>query len=136
MTDKIKFRPTNGPSSRIDRRTLLKAAGVAGIASASNIPLVNIARAASNTIKIGWGGCLAGVRAAVAEPDSWIHERMKAYVKDGLKIGGKTYTVEFVIKDNQSDPNRSSVVASELVLRVKCDLILIEDVDAQGPVRA
>ena len=23
MTDKIKFRPTNGPSSRIDRRTLL-----------------------------------------------------------------------------------------------------------------
>jgi branched-chain amino acid transport system substrate-binding protein len=134
MTDKIKFRPTNGPTSRIDRRTLLKAAGVAGIASASNIPLVNIARAASNTIKIGWVGCLSGVRAAFAEPDSWIHERMKAYVKDGLKIGGKTYTVEFVIKDNQSDPNRSSVVASELVLREKCDLILIEDGDAQAPV--
>jgi branched-chain amino acid transport system substrate-binding protein len=134
MTDKIKFRPTNGPSSRIDRRTLLKAAGVAGIASASNIPLVNIARAASNTIKIGWVGCLSGVRAAFAEPDSWIHERMRTYVKDGLKIGGKTYTVEFVIKDNQSDPNRSSVVASELVLREKCDLILIEDGDAQAPV--
>ena len=131
MTGKIKSSSVLG---RMDRRTLLKTAGAAGLASASSIPLVNIARAASNTIKIGWTGCLSGVRAPFAEPDSWIHERMKIYVKDGLKIGGKTYAVEFVIKDNQSDPNRSSVVASELVLREKCDLILIEDGDASIPV--
>jgi branched-chain amino acid transport system substrate-binding protein len=131
MTGKIKSSSAPG---RIDRRTLLKAAGVAGLASASSIPLVNVARAASNTIKIGWAGCLSGVRAPFAEPDSWIHERMKTYVKDGLKIGGKNYAVEFVIKDNQSDPNRSSVVASELVLREKCDLILVEDGDASIPV--
>ena len=131
MTGKIKSSSVLG---RMDRRTLLKTAGAAGLASASSIPLVNIARAASNTIKIGWTGCLSGVRAPFAEPDSWIHERMKTYVKDGLKIGGMTYAVEFVIKDNQSDPNRSSVVASEPVLREKCDLILIEDGDASIPV--
>lgn len=113
-------------SGRLDRRTLLKAAGATGLASAMNVPLVNIARAAGNTLKIGWVGCLSGVRAQFAEPDPWIHERIKARLKDGLKIGGKTYQVELVFKDNQSDPNRSSVIASELVLREKCDLILIE----------
>ncbi|KAH1981230.1 hypothetical protein KXV33_006726, partial [Aspergillus fumigatus] len=103
-------------SGRLDRRTLLKAAGATGLASAMNVPLVNIARAAGNTLKIGWVGCLSGVRAQFAEPDPWIHERIKARLKDGLKIGGKTYQVELVFKDNQSDPNRSSVIASELVL--------------------
>lgn len=132
MTDKHK--PSTTSASRINRRTLLKAAGAAGVASAANIPLVNIAGAASNTLKIGWVGCLSGVRAAFAEPDSWVHERIKTYLKDGLQIGGKNYAVEFVIKDNQSDPNRSSVVASELVLREKCDLILVEDGDAAIPV--
>lgn len=125
---------TGSNRSRVSRRTLLKAAGAAGLAAASEIPLVNIASAASSTLKIGWVGCLSGVRAAFAEPDPWIHERMKHLLKDGLKIGGKNYAVEFVFKDNQSDPNRSSVVASELVLREKCDLILIEDGDASIPV--
>jgi branched-chain amino acid transport system substrate-binding protein len=119
----------------ISRRNLLKATGASGLAAAMNVPLVNIARAQSNTIKIGWVGCLTGVRAAFAEPDTWIHERIMARVKNGLKIGGKTYQVEFVFKDNQSDTNRSSVVASELVLRDKCDLILVEDGDAQIPVQ-
>ncbi|MGY4320529.1 hypothetical protein ACVWW1_009856 [Bradyrhizobium sp. JR3.5] len=132
MTENSK---TNSSIGRLNRRTLLKAAGATGLASAMNVPLANIARGAGSTIKIGWVGCLSGVRAPFAEPDTWIHERIKARLKDGLKIGGKTWQVEFVFKDNQSDPNRSSVVASELVLREKCDLILIEDGDAQAPVQ-
>ncbi|GEC54446.1 hypothetical protein ABIF38_007592 [Bradyrhizobium japonicum] len=59
-------------SGRLNRRTLLKAAGATGLASAMNVPLVNVARAAGNTIKIGWVGCLSGVRAQFAEPDPWI----------------------------------------------------------------
>src|SRR5262249_39530488 len=94
-------------AARIDRRTLLKAGGAAGLASVSNLPLVNIAASASSTIKIGWVGCLSGVRAPFAEPDPWVHDKIKALVRDGLKIGGKNYTIELVIKDNQSDPNRS-----------------------------
>ncbi|WP_258767821.1 ABC transporter substrate-binding protein [Bradyrhizobium arachidis] len=134
MSETNKFTATKVGGGKISRRSLLKAAGTAGLAAASNVPLVNIAGAASTTIKIGWAGCLSGVRAAFAEPDPWIHERMKALVKDGLKIGGKNYAVEFVIKDDQSDPNRASVVASELVLREKCDLILVEDGDAEIPI--
>jgi branched-chain amino acid transport system substrate-binding protein len=126
----------SGIGKRLDRRTLLKAGGAAGLAAASNFPLVNVARAASSTIKIGWAGSLSGIRAAFAESDPWIQQRMKKLLKGGLKIGGKNYAVEFVIKDNHSDANRSSVVASELVLREKCDLILIQDGDAAAPIGA
>jgi branched-chain amino acid transport system substrate-binding protein len=133
MTDMAKPNARTAGEKRISRRTLLEAGGAAGLAAVSNLPLVNIAGAASSTIKIGWTGALSGVRAAFGEPDPWIHERMKKLLKDGLKIGGKNYAVELVFKDNQSDVNRSSVVASELVLREKCDLILIEDGDASFP---
>ena len=91
MADSKKRDVSSAVKMRLDRRSLLKSAGAGGVAAAFNFPLVNVASAASNTIKIGWVGCLSGVRAAFAEPDPWIHERMKAYVKDGLKIGGKTY---------------------------------------------
>src|SRR5260363_289592 len=119
---------------RMSRRQLLKAAGALGLAGSGSVTFANIANAASSTIKIGWVGCLSGIRAPFAEPDPWIQERMKTYLKDGLKIGGKTYNVELVIRDNQSEPNRSATVASELVLREKCDLILVQDGDAQIPV--
>lgn len=119
---------------RMSRRQLLKAAGALGLAGSGSVTFANIANAASSTIKIGWVGCLSGIRAPFAEPDPWIQERMKTHLKDGLKIGGKTYNVELVIRDNQSEPNRSATVASELVLREKCDLILVQDGDAQIPV--
>ena len=35
-----------------------------------------------------------------------MHQQIKLLLKDGLKIGGKTYAVEMVIKDNQSEGNR------------------------------
>lgn len=118
----------------ISRRNVLKTGGAIGIAAASSLPFPNIAGAASTTIKIGWVGCLSGVRAPFGEPDPWVHQEMKKILKRGLKIGGKNYAVDMVIKDNQSDGNRSSVVASELVLRERCDIVLIEDGDAAPPV--
>ena len=42
---------SKSPSTgRLNRRTLLKAAGASGLATALNVPLVSIARAAGNTI--------------------------------------------------------------------------------------
>jgi branched-chain amino acid transport system substrate-binding protein len=54
-------------------------------------------------------------------------------VKNGVQIGGKSYAIEVVAKDNQSDPNRSQTVANEAVLRDKVDLLLVQDGDAAGP---
>ena len=113
----------------MNRRTFLRTAGVMGFATAAG-PLVSVARAQTRTLKIGYIGAQSGMRANFGETTPWAIERIRPLVKDGLKIGGKTYPVELVFKDNQSDPNRSSVVASELILREKCDLILCFDADA------
>ncbi len=113
----------------MNRRTFLRTAGVMGFATAAG-PLVSVARAQTRTLKIGYIGAQSGMRANFGETTPWAIERIRSVVKGGLKNGGKTYPVELVIKDNQSDPNRSSVTASELILREKCDLILCFDADA------
>src|SRR5437773_7632145 len=113
-----------------NRRAFLKSAGVVGVAAASSFGMASLTRAESRTIKIGYIGAQSGVGANFGEATPWTVERIRAAVKDGLKVGGKSYAVELVIKDNQSDPNRSSVVGSELVLREKCDLVLCFDSDA------
>ena len=56
----------------MSRRQLLKAAGALGLAGSGSVTFANIANAASSTIKIGWVGCLSGIRAPFAEPDPWI----------------------------------------------------------------
>lgn len=125
-------RELSGGVGKVDasRRTLLKTVGMLGVAAASGIPLVNVARAQSRTIKIGYIGAQSGVRANFGETTGWTIDRITEAVKNGLKVGGKMYPVEIVVKDNQSDPNRSSVVSSEIILREKCNLILCFDGDA------
>ena len=76
MSEQTKFSTTNCGAGGLSRRTLLKAAGTVGLAATGNLPLVNIAGAASSTIKIGWCGCLSGVRANFGEPDPWIHDQI------------------------------------------------------------
>ncbi len=120
----------SGRKRTVSRRAFLKASGVAGLASATGALHVNIARAQSRTLKVGFIGAQSGVRANFGETTPWMIERIRTAVKDGLKVGGKSYAVEIVVKDNQSDPNRSSVVGSELVLREKCDLVIAFDSDA------
>jgi len=109
------------------RREVLRMGGLAGAAAATGFPLVSIARAQSSTLKIGYISCMSGPRTDFGATDPWVLERVKAVVKNGLTIGGKNYAVEFVLKDNQSDANQTNVVAKELILGEKCDLVLTND---------
>src|ERR1019366_7908597 len=43
--------------------------------------------------------------------------------KNGLKIGKSTYKIKIVLRDRQSDPNRASTVARQLILQNKVDMI-------------
>ena len=101
--------------------------GAAGRAAATGFPLVSVARADSAKLKIGYIGCMSGPRTDFGVTAPWVLDRVKATLKDGLKIGGKNYAVEFILKDNQSDPNQTNVVAKELILGEKCDLVLTDD---------
>ncbi|WP_404405144.1 ABC transporter substrate-binding protein [Pelagibacterium halotolerans] len=119
-------------SSVISRRKLLQRGGAAVLASGLYAPA--IARAANSTIKIGYVGSLSGVRAAFGETENWTIEKMREHLSGGLVLNGKTYNVELVVRDNQSDANRSASVASELVMRERCNLVLAQDGEAAAAI--
>jgi branched-chain amino acid transport system substrate-binding protein len=113
--------------SAMRRRDFLKTAGAAAGALATNIPLVNIARADSNVIKIGHFSLMTGARSSWGLATPWVIGRINELLKGGLQIGGKNYTVEILDRDTQSDPNRTASLANELVLSEKVDMILNND---------
>lgn len=117
------------PNVDLCRRSTLKLAAAA--AAGASLPRFAIAQA--RPIKIGYITALSGVRAAFGEADQWQLDKIRQLVKPGLAIGGKRHAVEIVLKDNQSDPNRSLTVANDLVLRDKVDLVIVQDGDAAGP---
>jgi branched-chain amino acid transport system substrate-binding protein len=112
----------------LNRRHALTLAGAAALPS-----LPRLAFAQQRSIKIGYITALSGVRAPFGVADEWHLAKMRALLKDGITMGGKTYPIEIVVKDNQSDANRSQQVASDLVLRDKVDLMLVQDGDAATP---
>lgn len=95
----------------IRRRTVLKsiAAGTAALAAPSYLRAQS-----SNTIKIGFVSPQTGQMAPFGETDSYTLDRIRGLLGKGLTIGGKTYAVEIIQRDAQSNPNRAGELAGEL----------------------
>jgi branched-chain amino acid transport system substrate-binding protein len=122
-------------SSRVTRRSVIKGAGLAGLAAATaSLPTFNVARAASNTIKIGYISILSGIKANFGEADPYVVDLFKSYLKDGITVGGKTYQVEIVVRDDQSDPNKAVEIGNDLIRREQCHLVMSQDLVASIPV--
>ncbi len=109
----------------VSRRSFLKAAGVGGLTlGASPFAFPAPAIAADATIKIGFVSPLTGPLAGFGEGDPFILKLTRAALAKGVEIGGKTYGVEFIEKDTQSDPARSGQLAKELINESKVDFML------------
>jgi branched-chain amino acid transport system substrate-binding protein len=68
------------------------------------------------TVKVGYISPLTGPLAAFGEGDQYVVDEMTAYFKDNpIEAGGKSYTVEILLKDSQSDPKRAGEVAADLI---------------------
>jgi len=82
--------------------------------------------ATSGTITIGYVSPQTGALAGFATGDNWVISgiRQTDPYKNGFKLGSKTYSVNIVVKDTQSNPDRASQVARELIQSNKADLIL------------
>jgi branched-chain amino acid transport system substrate-binding protein len=104
-----------------DRRTILKAGAAVAAAGGVSMP----AYAQARTIKVGYVSPQTGPLAAMAEADGFTLNAVRAAIGAGLDIGGRTYPVEFIVKDSQSNPNRASEVANELILQDEIDLMLV-----------
>jgi branched-chain amino acid transport system substrate-binding protein len=111
-------------NSKLSRRALLKA-GAGGLAlSAAPFAFPRPAIAADATIKIGFVSPRTGPLASFGESDPFILKQTRAALAKGVEIGGKTYGVEIIDKDTQSDPSRAGQLAKELINQDKVDLML------------
>ncbi len=118
----------------IARRSLLKGAGAGtlavgagGFLSACSSGIKGAGGPAkTGTITIGFVTPLTGPLAGFASGDQYVLSQIRSSspYKKGFKAGGKTYKVNIVVQDSQSDPNRASAVARHLILQSKVDMIL------------
>src|SRR5215813_1147301 len=105
---------------RLDRRTLIKT-GVGALAAPAILNVIPV-NAQSRVIKIGHVSPRTGPIAPFGEADPYILEQIQKLVEKGISNGGRTYPVQIISKDSQSNTSRASEVAAELILRDKVDL--------------
>lgn len=108
---------------KLSRRQLL-ATAAAGSASLTMPGILRSAHAADETIKIGFVNARSGPLAVFSEADDYVLGLVNEALKGGIEVGGKTYAVEFVLKDTQSDPVNGARVAKELISSDGVDMVI------------
>ncbi|MGH1355781.1 MAG: ABC transporter substrate-binding protein [Thalassovita sp.] len=105
----------------LSRRGFIKATGATSLLAASGLASPAIAKA--KKLKIGFVTPQTGPLAIFAEPDQFTLNQFAKKIGDGLMINGSKHEVEFIVKDSQSNSNRASSVAQELILGEEVDVI-------------
>lgn len=94
--------------------------GTAAVLAAPAIMRTGAVRAQGAPIKVGLVTPKTGPLAFFAAPDDFV----LAQYADALSEGANGRTIEIIVKDSQSNPNRASEVASELILEDEVSLLL------------
>jgi len=76
------------------------------------------------SLKIGFVSPRTGPDAGFGEPDGYVLDLARKAFAPGITVGGTSYSVEIVDKDGQSDPQRGSQVANDLINSDGVDLML------------
>ena len=125
--------PTNSKPSGFTRRRFIQGLG-ASIAAPAILKQTQ-AYAANPTIKIGLVSPQTGPLAGFGEADEYVLAGIRAALAGGVENNGKTYAVEIISKDSQSNPNRAAEVASDLILGDEVDIIVAASTpDTTNPV--
>ena len=106
------------------RRRFLRQSTAVAASAALLVP--RITSAAEDVIRIGYVSPRTGSFSAFAESDNFIVEQTRKALAGGLTIGGKKYAVEFLVRDDQSSPDRASNLAAELINKHEVDLMLAQ----------
>ncbi|PJI86173.1 amino acid/amide ABC transporter substrate-binding protein (HAAT family) [Yoonia maricola] len=107
---------------KTNRRQLL--GGMAATVAAPALLTATRAYAQVPTIRIGHVSPRTGPLAGFAEADDFIIEGIQAAFSGGIENNGKSYNVEIISKDSQSNPNRAAEVAADLILGDEVDIIV------------
>ncbi|MCF2904657.1 ABC transporter substrate-binding protein [Octadecabacter sp. CECT 8868] len=107
---------------KTNRRKLL--GGLAATAAAPAILSATRAYAQTPTLRVGHVSPRTGPLAGFAEADDYILEGIQAAFSGGIENNGKSYNIEIISKDSQSNPNRAAEVAADLILGDEVDIIV------------
>jgi len=110
--------------ARISRRGLIVSAGAAGLAAAAR-PYGAFAAAPEATLKVGFISPRTGALGGFGETDGYVLELVRKALASGYKVGDKTYGVEILDRDTQSDPSRAGQLAKTLINSDKIDMMLV-----------
>ncbi|GJE72235.1 ABC transporter substrate-binding protein [Methylorubrum podarium] len=111
----------------VSRRQFLKTGAAAGAAlTAGSLAAPAVRAAGGSTLKIGYVTPTTGPLAGFAEADGFVLGSFRTLVKDGLKVGGKSYRVEVLVRDSQSNPNRAAQVAKDLIAQDAINLMIVQ----------
>jgi len=124
-------------SEKIDkrRRKVLKFAVASGIAAITTPWVFQTSRAAARTIKIGQITPETGPIAAFGQPSQWVADQVMKFVGDGIVVAGEKHPIQILNRDSQSDPNRASDVAADLINNANVDIMVASSTsDTVNPV--
>ncbi|HEY1346525.1 MAG TPA: ABC transporter substrate-binding protein [Streptosporangiaceae bacterium] len=119
----------------IARRSVLRGLGAGALATAAGGVLAacssgsegSSASSSTGTINIGYIAPFTGAISGFASGDRFVIDTIRgtsAYAR-GIKAGGRTYQVNIIVTDSQSDPNRASSLARQLILNNNVDMLLV-----------
>ncbi len=114
-----------GPKKpQVRRRTVLKTLGMAGLSLGVGVTSRSFAQAGPK-IRIGYVSPQTGPLAAFGEADKFVIAQMQQFFAPGLVLAGKSHSVEIIVKDSQSNPNKAGEAAADLILKDHIDLMLV-----------
>jgi branched-chain amino acid transport system substrate-binding protein len=146
MTDQTAQPDNSGSQSaagRISRRSLFRAAGVGaavvgggslleacssgiqGATSSTGSTSSTSGATSSKEITIGWIHPVTGSLSGFGYPDSWVTKQVMATsaYKNGIKIGGSTYTVNIKSYDSQSSVTTAGTLARQAIQSDNVDML-------------
>ena len=82
------------------------------------------AYAQNPTLRVGHVSPRTGPLAGFAEADDYVLAAIQDHFNAGIENNGKTWNIEIISKDSQSNPNRAAEVAADLILGDEVDIIV------------
>src|SRR3984893_5092005 len=116
--------PADSSNKLWRRRDVIKLLGATAITGPMILRGTTANAASSKEVKIGHVSPQTGVFAPFAEADPFILNQIRTALAKGITNGGVSYEVQIISKDSQSNTNRASEVASDLILRDEVDLLV------------
>jgi branched-chain amino acid transport system substrate-binding protein len=108
----------------ISRRGMIVSASAAGLAAAAR-PYGAFAAGPEATLKVGFISPRTGALGGFGQTDGYVLELVRKALAKGFPIASKTYAVEVLDRDSQSDPARAGQLAKTLINSDKIDMMLV-----------